>query len=225
VGEGMSEDDLIEVYVFPLKDAVFFPNTAVPLNVFEPRFISMVKEALDTQTPVALCLSSFNWKRPKNQPLANRFKGSVTGIGHPVVLRENADGSMLILLEGIAKVELGEVVQESPFIICNAYVVEENDSVQAQNRFRFNRLRKNLEEWIRENIKEDYYRQVLLQNLRSPQQIVESLSMLLIKESTKRQEVLETNDINQKIEFMTKLLDKEWFNDNKKEVKKTAKKR
>ena len=112
------------------------------------------------------------------------------------------------------------MVSEKPVLTCRALLIEENDRVDEENRFRFNRLKKNLQEWIKHNIKEDYYKQVLLQNLRSPQQIVESLSMLLVKEAEKRQGVLETNDINDKIEYITKILDSGWFEAKKPPQKK-----
>ena len=35
-----------EISVFPLANAVFFPNTVLPLNIFEPRYKKMVEDAL-----------------------------------------------------------------------------------------------------------------------------------------------------------------------------------
>ncbi len=32
--------------VFPLSNFIIFPKTAVPLNIFEPRYIDMVNDAM-----------------------------------------------------------------------------------------------------------------------------------------------------------------------------------
>ena len=36
-----------KIAVFPLSNFIIFPNTTVPLNIFEPRYIEMVFEILD----------------------------------------------------------------------------------------------------------------------------------------------------------------------------------
>lgn len=44
----------MEVFVFPIMNVTLFPSTAKPLNVFEPRYVEMIKESVRTGTPVAL---------------------------------------------------------------------------------------------------------------------------------------------------------------------------
>ncbi len=36
-----------EIPIFPLSNAIFFPNTVMPLNIFEPRYKQMIEDALD----------------------------------------------------------------------------------------------------------------------------------------------------------------------------------
>ena len=35
-----------KISVFPLRGAIFFPKTNLPLNIFEKRYVSMVEDAL-----------------------------------------------------------------------------------------------------------------------------------------------------------------------------------
>ena len=35
-----------KISIFPLRGAVFFPKTNLPLNIFEDRYLSMVEDAL-----------------------------------------------------------------------------------------------------------------------------------------------------------------------------------
>lgn len=47
----------MKVFVFPLTGCVFYPNTAKPLNIFEPRYLEMINDSLTTQTPIALAFA------------------------------------------------------------------------------------------------------------------------------------------------------------------------
>ena len=42
----MSEKLPNKIPVFPLRSAIFFPETNLPLNIFEPRYLKMVDKAL-----------------------------------------------------------------------------------------------------------------------------------------------------------------------------------
>ena len=35
-----------KIPVFPLSNFIIFPNTTVPLNIFEPRYLDMVNDAM-----------------------------------------------------------------------------------------------------------------------------------------------------------------------------------
>ena len=35
-----------EIPIFPLSNFIIFPGTTVPLNIFEPRYIKMIDEAM-----------------------------------------------------------------------------------------------------------------------------------------------------------------------------------
>ena len=35
-----------KISVFPLRGAIFFPKTNLPLNIFEKRYVTMVEDAL-----------------------------------------------------------------------------------------------------------------------------------------------------------------------------------
>ena len=40
--------------VFPLSNFIIFPNTTVPLNIFEPRYIGMINDSLKTNKIIGL---------------------------------------------------------------------------------------------------------------------------------------------------------------------------
>ena len=40
--------------VFPLSNFILFPKTSVPLNVFEPRYMTMIDDSLKTNKMIGL---------------------------------------------------------------------------------------------------------------------------------------------------------------------------
>ena len=49
-----------EISIFPLANAVFFPNTILPLNIFEPRYKKMVEDALSSNKMIGMIQTKQN---------------------------------------------------------------------------------------------------------------------------------------------------------------------
>lgn len=191
----------MDVFVFPIKDMVFYPSSTIPLNVFEPRYIQMIRDAVKTKTPIALVLSPFAEGRDKKKK-----RQTIAGIGYPEVLETRPDESMVVLLEGAGKVALQGVVQDKPYIRCRAKVLEEKLVLSQANRFRFNRVKKYLFDWLDTNVPDEEYKQVMLSLLTTPQRVLECAAICFIAESKIRQKMLESNDINKKVELVANYL-------------------
>jgi hypothetical protein len=89
--------------VFPLPSAVLFPHAALPLHIFEPRYRSLVRDALEGDKVLALAQLEPGWEgqygeRPPMQPML--CAGLI--IWH----EELADGRYNILLQGVARARL-----------------------------------------------------------------------------------------------------------------------
>ena len=83
--------------VFPLAGALLLPSGKLPLNIFEPRYLSMVRDALKT-----------NWLIGMIQPKRNGAKEGdhlyeVGCAGKVVSLAETEDNRFLITLNGIIR--------------------------------------------------------------------------------------------------------------------------
>ena len=42
------------ISVFPLSNFIMFPNTSVPLNIFEPRYIDMINDAMKSEKLIGM---------------------------------------------------------------------------------------------------------------------------------------------------------------------------
>lgn len=100
--EGKSKDEvssaLAELPLFPLPSTVFFPNTLLPLHVFEPRYRQMTENVLRTHGLMAIVLLAD----------ANGTLHKVGGLGRIIYHERLPDGRFLILLQGIGRVRLLE---------------------------------------------------------------------------------------------------------------------
>jgi Lon protease-like protein len=92
--------------IFPLPDAVFFPQMPLPLHVFEPRYREMVKDVLAGDRVIGMTLLQPGWEadyegRPKVFPV-----GCAGTVDHAEPL---ADGRYNIVLRGLGRFRiLGE---------------------------------------------------------------------------------------------------------------------
>ena len=81
--------------VFPLSNFIIFPNTTVPLNIFEPRYLDMVNDSMKSNKFIGM-IQPKNSKDHNNVPLLH----DVGCLGKIVSFRETEDGRYLIELKG-----------------------------------------------------------------------------------------------------------------------------
>ena len=87
-----------EIPVFPLSNFIIFPKTTVPLNIFEPRYLDMVNDALKSNKLIGMI-------QPKtsNYQLDIPSLHEVGCLGKITTFRETEDGRILIELKGIVR--------------------------------------------------------------------------------------------------------------------------
>lgn len=195
--------ELLELAVFPLDDVVFFPRTNYPLNIFEPRYVRMVRDSLSAGLPIAL--SNQDPTDPEGAALMSGRpprRGLVVGYGRTHVVHTRGDGTMVIVLQGQGKARLLEVVQEKPYLICQAERIDERESIEDEQRFALNRLERLLERWMDENVPDAEQRESLRRSLVTPQSRLETLAMCRVPDADVRQAILEIDDLNERVRFM-----------------------
>ena len=92
-----------KIPIFPLTGAVLFPDTQLPLNIFEPRYVQMVNSALASPDRLIGMI----------QPSSVDSKGSgslrkIGCIGRISSFNEAEDNRYLITLTGISRFEVHE---------------------------------------------------------------------------------------------------------------------
>lgn len=185
----------IRLAVFPLEDLVFFPTTQVPLNIFEPRYLQMVEDSLSSGMPIAI--SRFE---PTDSEVNHALH--LMGYGRPQVIERRKDGTMIILMHGLGKGRLIDVVEEEPYFLCNLEPVRDRNELRDEYREDFERLTRLLFKWIEQNFDDPEQKEFLMHSFSEAQQVVEALAQALIRDSDIQQSLLELNDINERIKVM-----------------------
>ena len=106
----MNKNLPIEIPIFPLANAVFFPSTILPLNIFESRYKKMIEDALSSNKIIGMIQTRErnNLKKPE--------VFSVGCLGKIDTHSKTADGRYLINLKGLVRFRiLDEVETDLPY--------------------------------------------------------------------------------------------------------------
>ena len=120
------------VPLFPLSSVVFFPNTLLPLHIFEPRYKEMVDTALNSEKIIGMALLKPGWETDyyKNPEVYD-----VIGMGRIVSSEVFDDGKINIVLYGLKRARIIEVVEDLPYRQARVSIVE-NEQGKNNESFR-----------------------------------------------------------------------------------------
>ena len=92
--------------IFPLPNFILFPKTSVPLNIFEPRYLTMIDDSMKTNKMVGLI-----------QPKKNNINGipdlyDVGCLGKITNFKDTSDGRYLIDLNGLTRFKIIKEIKD-----------------------------------------------------------------------------------------------------------------
>jgi Lon protease-like protein len=96
-----------EIGVMVLPSVILFPQAFLPLYIFEPRYRRMLGDALETHR--LYCVAMQQPGRRRGVPV------QVAGVGLIRACRQNPDGTSHLILQGLARVELGPATRYRPY--------------------------------------------------------------------------------------------------------------
>ena len=96
-----------EVPVMTLPDAILFPQSMLPLHIFERRYRQMLSDALRTHRMFTVAMRKPGRRR--------EIPSNIAGLGLIRASVVNKDGTSHLILQGLARVELAETLQYKPY--------------------------------------------------------------------------------------------------------------
>ena len=125
----------------------------------------------------------------------------------PVIIERSVNGSIIIFLEGKGKAKLGRVVASSTsYIICDAEALTENHEVGSEHMQPFVTAHKVMIHWMNNHIADPYARNQFLTYVKTPEQVIGCYASYLVADHDMQQLILESNDINEKIDLISRLI-------------------
>ena len=100
--------------VFPLSNFIIFPQTTVPLNVFEPRYVDMINDSMKTNKMIGLI-------QPKKDKKNSTPDLHIVGcLGKITSFKNTSDGRYLIDLNGLTRFKIiNEIKNNKSYRECN----------------------------------------------------------------------------------------------------------
>jgi Lon protease-like protein len=124
----MKKQDLPKIIpIFPLSNFIIFPDTTVPLNIFEPRYIDMIKDSMQKNKLIGLI-------QPKNNKISSVRDLHETGcMGKITSFKDSSDGRYLIELKGMVRFKVTkEIKNDKSYRECEINFEDYQDDLNLQ---------------------------------------------------------------------------------------------
>ena len=196
------EDLPKEIPIFPLSNFIIFPETAVPLNIFEPRYIQMIDDSMKSSKLIGMI-------QPKKTGKQNKPDLYDVGcIGKITSFNETEDGRYLIVINGINRFKIiEEILTEKLYRICKiSYENFSNDIKEKKENINFSDL-----ELIFKNLKSIFEKKGFIINWselknQNLNQTINTLSMASPFSLEEKQILLESTDIKSRKHKLEEIL-------------------
>ena len=185
----MNKDFPKKISVFPLRGAIFFPKTNLPLNIFEKRYVSMVEDALKGNKYIGMVQSK-------------KVEGEVFEVGCLGKIdrhEKTPDGRILINLNGLSRFKIDEEVNNDK--LYREFIVNYEDFKEDMKLKEYEVKNEILEKLIR-NSKKYFSQQGVLIDWREISKLkafeqIYTLAMISPFSVSEKQKVLEVPDLNE----------------------------
>ena len=190
-----------KIPIFPLSNFIIFPNTNVPLNIFEPRYIQMVDDSMKGNRMIGII-------QPKKKINQISQLYNIGCMGKITSFNETDDGRYLIILNGISRFKILEEVKiDKLYREYNVSFTEfENDLKKKVEEIKFSDLElifKNLKSLFKKQGYVINWKEVERQNL---DKTINTLSMASPFSLEEKQSLLESINLKVRKERLEEIL-------------------
>ena len=200
--------DLPEIIpVFPLSGALLLPRGQLPLNIFEPRYLAMIDDALRSGLRlIGMIQPDPSHPSPEDKP--HLYK--VGCVGRLTQIAESGDGRYLIQLTGIARFRIQEeLTVATPFRQCRVTFEPFTDDFSArkgEDDVDRESLLKALKDFLKaNNLKADWDG---IENAPN-EALVNALAMMSPYGAAEKQALLEAPDLKTRAELLVAVTEME----------------
>ena len=189
-----------QIPIFPLNGVIYFPNTNLPLNIFEKRYLKLVNDCMETNKLMGMVQSK------KNSNEVYKI-GCLGEISH---FEKTNDGRILIKLTGITRFEIlkevnnNKLYREFKVQYSKFYQDLENTKLQKLEEKTIENLLNKIKLFLRKN---GFFLNWKEFNKLEQAQQINTLSMISPFSDEEKQKLLETIRIKEKTKILSEIIE------------------
>ncbi|MFZ3229132.1 MAG: LON peptidase substrate-binding domain-containing protein [Pseudobdellovibrio sp.] len=188
-----------DYFLFPMLNVNFFPSTTKPLQIFEERYIQMIQDSIADKKAVAICFV----------PEGSNDIMTIAGYGYPQIIETRTDGTMVIFINCVGKVnlELNKIKAIEPYMIASGEVITQDNSVSETNKPLYLKLSQVLARWINKNVSDPAQAEIFMRSLVGPAEVISAFAAYLVVDYDFQYELMQIHTLDQQIEILYRLLE------------------
>ncbi len=195
-----------KISIFPLRGAIFFPKTNLPLNIFEKRYVNMVEDSLKGDKYIGMIQS-------------NKVDGGVFKVGCLGKIDRHermSDGRILINLKGLSRFRIKEEIENKK--LYREFLVNYDDFKKDINLKEY-KVKDELLIKLIKNSKKYFYQQGMLIDWKEISKLeafkqIYTLAMISPFSASEKQKVLEVADLNEAANTLNEITKFGFYEDN-----------
>jgi len=195
----LTPSELARLPVFPLPRVVFFPGTALPLHLFEPRYRRMAEDCVDGgPNAMAVTLLAPGWEdNYEGDPPISEIAGAGRIVGH----QRRPDGTHDIVLHGLHRVRLEELPSDDvPYRLARATPIEDSGTAGSSDMLAMMAVAMSVASRVRER-QPDFSLQVSAEL--PPGRAADVVADQLVVSPNDRQRILQAIDVKERVSMVT----------------------
>ena len=196
----LPEDALI---LLPVRNLVLFPNMVVPVGVGRSRSVLAARQAVQNDQPIGVLLQ----KDASVEDPGSDDLHTVGAIGGVMRFVNGREGHHHLVLQGLQRFRVIEFLDDYPFLVARVERIEEHQPAGAEVDARMLALRDKALEALELLPQAPQELAGALTSIEEPGVLADSVAGYLDLGSAERQELLETFDVEARLERVLSLLD------------------
>ena len=190
-----------KIAIFPLSNAIFFPRTILPLNIFEDRYLQLVDDCMKGNR-------MFGMVQPRNSSGVSPEVYNVGCLGKIISFNETADKRFIITLLGLTRFEIKKELKKKK--LYRSFEVDYSeflDDLKVKKDETLSSEKKNLLNKI----------QVFFEKINYPvkfselskldlDELISNVSMISPFSIEEKQKLIETKQISSKIKILNEII-------------------
>lgn len=181
--------------LLPVKNVVLFPGVVIPITAGRNKSINLLQDAQQNDKIIAVITQK---DVNADNPTINDMY-SVGTIGKILKLLKMPDGSTMVIIQGIRKFSINNILEEEPYLKAEITLLEDKRKVSNKNKEHFNVLLESLRETaikiINENPAIPSDASFAIKNIEGSSLLVNFVASNLDLPLVKKQELLEVNSL------------------------------